>query len=198
MTDANPNAQSVLQFIARSGGKELVASALKEAVLRLPGQSRQFAHRLGADRLHGLVEQIITKLDNSSHQKAKIKVFALQNADARQTADVLAGFVPPPANCGAAAAQRSIQYTLVKAVGGPDSDVEAELASAILAGTDEQTALTVTIDPRTNSLLIGGTEDYVSLVSQIIESLDSSEAQERKNQVYRLRKAQAQEVTTPC
>jgi type II secretion system protein D len=199
VTDPNPNAQSVLQFIARSGdGKELVTSALKEGVLITPDSRVNSLIVSAPVDYMSLLEQIITKLDNSSHQKAKIKVFALQNADARQTSEVLAGLFklqPVLGTAGSTAGQRSIQYTLVKTVGGPDSDTEAELASAIL-GTDEQTALNVTIDPRTNSLLVGGTEDYVSLVSQIIESLDSSEAQERKNQVYRLRNAQAQEVAT--
>jgi hypothetical protein len=37
LTEANPNAQSVLQFIARNGdGNELVTSALKEGVLITP------------------------------------------------------------------------------------------------------------------------------------------------------------------
>jgi type II secretory pathway component GspD/PulD (secretin) len=95
---------------------------------------------------------------------------------------------------------RSIEYTLVRANGQPQGNsasffrkasyrnghdfigpelpayAEEEVASATI-GTAEQGALNVTIDPRTNSLLVGGTEDYVSLVSQIIESLDSSEAQ---------------------
>jgi type II secretion system protein D len=195
LTDGNPNAQSVLQFIARNGdGSQLVTSALKESVLITPDSRVNSLIVSAPVDYMGLLEQIITKLDNSTHQKAKIKVFALQNADARQTSELLAGLFRLQQAPGQNPNQRSVQYTLVRA-GSGDVDDERELASAIL-GTDEQTALTVTIDPRTNSLLIGGTEDYVSLVSQIIESLDSSEAQERKTEVYRLRNAQAQEVAT--
>ncbi|MCI0364367.1 MAG: hypothetical protein L0219_10820, partial [Phycisphaerales bacterium] len=198
LTEQNPNAQSVLQFLARSSdGKELVTSALKEAVLITPDSRVNSLIVSAPVDYMGLLEQIITKLDNSSHQKAKIKVFALQNADARQTAEVLAGLFRLQQTPGQNLAQRSIQYTLVKNSGGAGSTVpaETEVASAIL-GTEEQSALTVTIDPRTNSLLIGGTEDYVALVSEIIGSLDSSEAQERRTEVYRLRNAQAQEVAT--
>jgi type II secretion system protein D len=195
LTDGNPNAQSVLQFIARNGdGSQLVTSALKEAVLITPDSRVNSLIVSAPVDYMGLLEQIITKLDNSSHQKAKIKVFALQNADARQTSELLAGLFRLQPAPGQSSNQRSVQYTLVRA-GSGDIDGETEVASAIL-GTDEQTALTVTIDPRTNSLLVGGTEDYVSLVSQIIDSLDSSEAQERKTEVYRLRNAQAQEVAT--
>src|SRR5436190_14924421 len=114
---------------------------------------------------------------------------------------------------------RSIQYTLVRANGHPSNGdgnsplfrkasyrngngfigpqlpepEEEEVASATV-GTAEQSALNVTVDPRTNSLLVGGTEHYVALVSQVIESLDSSEGQERHSEVYRLKNAQAKEV----
>jgi type II secretion system protein D len=83
--------------------------------------------------------------------------------------------------------QRAIQYTLVKDDGQP-SHVSATIGSA------EQGALTVTIDPRTNSLLIGGTDHYVGLASEIISELDSSPAMERKTEVYRLRNSRAKEV----
>jgi general secretion pathway protein D len=198
LTELNPNAQSVLQFIARNGsGDERVTSALKEGVLITPDSRVNSLIVSAPVDYMDLLDQIITRLDNSSHTKAKIKVFALQNADARQTAEVLAGLFRLQQAATVNGTQRSVQYTLVKMVSGAGSEIpgETEVASAIL-GTDEQSALNVTIDPRTNSLLIGGTEDHVSLVSQIIESLDSSEAQERKTEVYRLRNAQAQEVAT--
>ena len=54
--------------------------------------------------------------------------------------------------------------------------------------------LSVTIDPRTNSLLVGGTDRYVALVSEIIDSLDSSQAHERNSEVIRLRNSQAADV----
>jgi len=41
---------------------------------------------------------------------------------------------------------------------------------------------------------VGGTEHYVELVAEVIETLDGSSAQERKSEVYRLRNAQATEV----
>lgn len=197
LTEQSPNAQSVLQFITRSEeGRELVSSALKEAVLITPDPRVNSLIVSAPVDYMGLLEQIITRLDNASHQKAKIKVFNLTNADARQTAELLTGMfrltqVPGAAGAGV----RSIQYTLVKpvahAAGG--GQTETEVASAVL-GSDEQSALSVSIDPRTNSLLVGGTEDYVALVSQIIDSLDSSSAQERKSEVYRLRNSQAQDV----
>ncbi|SVB22222.1 uncharacterized protein METZ01_LOCUS175076, partial [marine metagenome] len=83
---------------------------------------------------------------------------------------------------------RSIRYTLVMPV-----NIEAtNPAGEPTIGTAEQNALTVTVDIRTNSLLIGGSEHYVALSSQIVEELDSSPAQERITQVYRLKNSQAE------
>ena len=190
--DPSPNAQSVLQFITRTDhGQELVTAALKESILITPDSRMNSLIVSGPVDYMGLLEQIIGRLDSSSPQQAKIKVFALKNGDARQMADVLTQlFRMTPTT--AAGGQRSVQYTLVRAATDGTSPEES-LASATV-GTAEQTALTVTIDPRTNSLLVGGTDHYVGLVSQIIDTLDSSVAHERNSEVVRLRNSQAPDV----
>ncbi|MFO1497710.1 MAG: secretin N-terminal domain-containing protein [Verrucomicrobiota bacterium] len=203
LNDQNPNTASLLQFIARgSDGREIVASALKEGVLITP-DSRMNALVVSApvDYMN-LLEQIISRLDFSTPQQAKIKVFTLVNADARLMADLLMTlFRLQPTGQAGTGGQRAIQYTLVRDKAAateapaekPGSPEEVAVASATV-GTDEQGALHVTIDHRTNSLLVGGTEHYVALVSEIIQSLDSSEAQERRSEVYRLKNAQATDI----
>lgn len=194
LSEQSPNAQSVLQFITQTTeGKELVTAALKEAVLITPDSRMNSLIVSGPVDYMGLLEQIIERLDQSSPQLAKIKVFALRNADARNTANLLMQlFRMTPATAGAGpASQRSIQYTLVS----NDDGAEEALATATL-GTAEQNALTVTVDLRTNSLLVGGTDHYVSLVSQIIDNLDGTEANERKTEVVRLKNSQALDVAT--
>ena len=197
LSDQNPNAQSVLQFITQSAeGQELVTAALKEGVLITPDARMNSLIVSGPVDYMGLLEQIIGRLDASSPQLAKIKVFTLQNADARQMAELLVGmFRMTPATANSP--QRSIEYTLVR----PRFDnngvaVEEERLASATVGTAEQNALTVTVDPRTNSLLIGGTDHYVNLVSQIIESLDATPANERRTEVVRLKNSQASEVAT--
>jgi type II secretion system protein D len=225
LSEQSPNAASVLQFITRTErGSQLVTSALKEGVLITPDTRMNSLIISAPVDYMGLLEQIIASLDSSAHQQAKIKVFTLVNADARQMAELLMAMFRLQQQLGPGgqnANPRSIQYTLVRSNGrppvrhdhavgvrtasaslngddfiGPDPAYgEEELASATV-GTAEQGALNVTVDPRTNSLLVGGTEHYVALVSQIIESLDSSEGQERRSRVYRLKNAQAKEVQT--
>ncbi len=203
LPDQHPNSASLLQFITRTeDGKDVVASALKEGVLITP-DARMNALVISAPADYvGLLEQIIARMDSSSPRQAKIKVFQLINADARQMAELLSGLFRLQPAGQPAGSQRSIQYTLIKpnshAPDGPEETTAedgVEGASAVL-GSDEQNALHVTVDPRTNSLLVGGTEHYVALVSDIIQTLDSSAAQERKSEVYRLKNAQAGEIQT--
>ncbi|NDB74079.1 MAG: hypothetical protein EB141_00265, partial [Verrucomicrobia bacterium] len=183
----NPNAQSVLQFITRTdAGRELITAGLKEAVLITADARMNSLIVSGPVDYMGLIEQIITRLDASSPQEAKIKVFALKNASARAMADILTQMfrMTTSATTGT---QRTIQYTLIRPGGTNDA------ASATL-GTAEQAALTVTVDPRTNSLLVGGTDHYVQMVEQIIESLDGSNANDRRTEVVRLKNTQAGDV----
>jgi len=183
----NPNAQSVLQFITRSNeGRELITAALKEAVLITPDPRMNSLIVSGPVDYMGLLEQIISRLDASSPQEAKIKVFALKNSSARAMADILTQMFRMTATA-TTASQRTIQYTLVRPGGTNDA------ASATL-GSAEQTSLTVTVDPRTNSLLVGGTDHYVKMVEQIIESLDTSTANDRRTEVIRLKNTQSSDV----
>jgi len=183
----NPNAQSVLQFITRTeAGRDLITAALKESVLITPDPRMNSLIVSGPVDYMGLLEQIIMRLDASSPQEAKIKVFALKNASARQMADILTSMFRMTATA-TTASQRTIQYTLVRPGGTNDA------ASATL-GTAEQSALTVTVDPRTNSLLVGGTDHYVTMVEQIIDSLDSSTANDRRTEIVRLKNTQAGDV----
>ena len=119
----------------------------------------------------------------------------MRNADARQMAELLTQLFRMTPSAGTAG-QRSVQYTLVRPVSDVNGTTHDETSASATLGTAEQVALTVTIDPRTNSLLVGGTDHYVELVSEIIDSLDSSEAHERNTEVIRMRNSQAPEVAT--
>ena len=195
LNEQSPNAQSVLQFITRTtGGKELVTAALKEAVLITPDPRMNSLIVSAPVDYMGLLEQVVSRLDASSPQQAKIKVFAMRNADARQMATLITQLFKMTPAAGAVAGQRSVQYTLVRPVSAENGTASEEPMASATLGTAEQVALSVTVDPRTNSLLVGGTDHYVKLVSEIIESLDSSQAHERNSEVIRLRNSQATDV----
>ncbi len=204
LTQTSTARQSLLQFITRTPeGKDVISSALREGILITPdSRSNSLIVSAPVDYMEFLVS-LVKSMDQASPQEAKIQIFSLKNADARQMATVLTALFRLQATTGAAS-QRSVEYTLVKPMSDVLSEqmglestgaVETDGKSAVV-GSAEQYALTVTIDLRTNTVLVGGTEHYVSLASEIIETLDSHPAQERKAKVYRLRNSRAADMET--
>jgi type II secretion system protein D len=68
------------------------------------------------------------------------------------------------------------------------------MGTELTAVPDIRQALSLTVDSRTNSLLVSGTPTYLDLVEQVVEELDALEANERDVLVYQLRNAVATEV----
>jgi general secretion pathway protein D len=70
-----------------------------------------------------------------------------------------------------------------------------EFASTTLTPIpDSRKELSITIDARTNTLLVSGTAEYLDLVRSVVEELDGIEATERMQLVYKLRYAKADDV----
>ncbi|MBM3880364.1 MAG: hypothetical protein FJ387_11715 [Verrucomicrobia bacterium] len=197
LTEESPNRQSLLQFIARAEqGQQLITSALKEGIIIVPdSRANSLVVSAPVDYMN-LLDQIIRHLDEAAPTIAKIKVFNLKNADARQMALVLTSLFRLQAAGGAASANAQyIRYTMPRAETAASGEAEAPAGEAsAIVGSAEDAALTVTVDLRTNSLLIGGTDHYVALASQIVDTLDGTPAQERKAEVYRLKNSRAQSV----
>ena len=153
-----------------------------------------------------LIERIVAELDSTSPQLAQIKVFPLVNADATQMASVLSelfrlsaveGGAGAPGAAGSASggqgdAERSVRYALEAPGEAPAGGEEV----GVTLGSAERASLVVTVDERTNSLLVGGAEHYVTLAEEIVSELDSSPAREQEIKVYRLKNAQAAEIQT--
>jgi type II secretory pathway component GspD/PulD (secretin) len=185
---ASPNAQTLLQFIRRTEeGRLLTATALQEGVLVVPNTRTNSLVVLASKESMTLLESLITSLDLEDPRVAEIRVFMLQNADARSMADILKELFRLEGTAPSAGT-KAVRYTL-KAPG-------AEGKASATLGTAEQYALTITVDPRTNSLLCGGTEQYTRLVGNVIQELDSCPAQERITRIYRLRNARANDIQT--
>ena len=200
LNQTSTSRQALLQFITRTPeGEELISSALHEGILITPDtRSNSLIVSAPVDYM-GFLESLVQRLDQSLPQEAKIQIFSLKNADARQMAQVLTALFRLQVTSGAAA-ERSVQYTLVKPLNdfeltGAETDVvEGEEGKAAVVGSAEQYALTVTVDLRTNTVLVGGTEHYVSLAKEIIETLDAHPAQERQAKVYRLKNSSASDI----
>jgi type II secretion system protein D len=193
LTATSPNRQTLLQFITRTKeGGQLTASALQEGVMITPDKRTNSLVISAPQENMSLLESLVKAMDSTTPRMAEIKVFQLQNADARQMSTVLLQlFRMQTATGGAAAAtgKQAIQYTL-------KTPAETDKGPTATMGSAEEAALSVTVDIRTNSLLVGGTKRYVDLASKVIEDLDASAAEERLTEIYRLRNAQAADIQT--
>lgn len=195
LTEASPNRQSLLQFITKTQeGERLITSALKEGILIVPdSRANSLVVSAPLDYMP-LLNEVISHLDATAPTMAQIKVFHLKNADARQMAQVLTSLFRLQRVGPAGASQQSVQYVMPAAdATAPEGEAPADATGAVV-GSAQEDALSVTVDFRTNSLLVGGTEHYVALATQIITTLDSTPAQERTAKVYRLKNARSQSV----
>ena len=196
LTDQSPSRQALLEFISHSpDGKELMTSALKEGILIAPDPRVNALVVSAPVEYMKFLERLISDLDALSPQVAAIKVFALKNADARQMMSVLTTLFHLQAAPQSTSNPRTIQYNLVRPATADDAPVPGgEGGGGGVIGSAEENALTVTVDLRSNSLLVGGTDRYVNLAEQIIDTLDSSPAQERKAEIYRLKNSRATDI----
>jgi len=142
-----------------------------------------------------LVREIVEDLDSTSAGSRKIEKYHLLNADARQMAELLRDTFD--------LRQQGSSYVLLPAQSQekPKPDQAGDAPSGlegvnVTAVPDERQRLSIAIDARTNTLIVSGTEEYLSLVHKLIADLDSIEATERERTVYHLRNAKAKEIET--
>ena len=202
----NVNRQTLLQIVTRTkDGQDLVSSALQEGVLvTADTRTNSLVVSAPVENLP-LIEQLIYKLDTSAPQLAKIRVFSLVNADATEMARILTELfrLTPVETGGEGSSERAVRYTLSRkeslseSAGSTDGEGTEDSTDEDdpTVGTAEQDSLVVTVDGRTNSLIIGGTDHYVALAGGIIDELDSSPALERRTEIYRLRNARAADIS---
>jgi type II secretory pathway component GspD/PulD (secretin) len=135
-----------------------------------------------------LIEKIVLDLDGSTSGERRIERFQLEHADAYQTAQVLQDLF----------SLRQEGDTLVMVPTGaqlrePEQD-ESFIGDRFTPVPDVRRQLSITIDARTNSLLVSGTEEYLDQVRRVILDLDGIETAERVRLVYQLQNARADEV----
>ncbi len=139
------------------------------------------------------IESMISDLDTTSAGTRKIEKFRLVNADARAMADVLR-------NLFSLRQSGNNSLFLVPTAGidpssAPDDQLADQFSSQSLTPVpDDRQQLAITIDARTNTLIVSATEEYLELVRDVVEELDSIIATEREQIVFDLQYAQAETV----
>ncbi len=144
-----------------------------------------------------LIERMIKDLDSSTSGSQNIRIFKLTNADASAMARILKElfnlrqsgnlYVLKPREPGDAMANASAATAATPNAGDM-------LGSDLTLVPDDRMQLSITVDDRTNSLLVSGTPNYLELVEKVVNELDAQEANERETCVYKLKNATAIEV----
>jgi len=126
-----------------------------------------------------LIETLIKQLDALPTSEAEIKVFTIVNGDATILTQMLQQLFGQSQQQGQQANQ------------GPFGQ-----GGGIGAGDSTLIPLRFSTDPRTNSIIATGSGADLNVVEAILLRLDEEDSSLRKNRVYRLLNAPAQEVAT--
>ena len=176
-----------------------VSSAIRDSISLTPDVRTNTVIVSAPRESMELIERMISDLDTSSTGSKRIEVFKLQNADADAMAEILTELFqlkqqgnlyvlkPREEIAGAAAVAGS-------GIGAPASGDGDMFGTDLTMVPDERQALSITVDSRTNALIVSGTPKYLELVGEVVTELDAEEANERETLVYTLRNAQADEV----
>ena len=113
-----------------------------------------------------LIAELIARLDQAPDAAAELKVFTVANGDAEALASML------------------------RSLFGEEEDSEEPGGY----GSSGLSPLTVTTDPRTNSVIAAGTADDLAVVEAILLRLDDAEVGSRNTNVFRLKNAEAANV----
>jgi type II secretory pathway component GspD/PulD (secretin) len=148
-----------------------------------------------------LIQQMVDDLDGSTSGSQNIRIFKMVNADASQMARILKELF--------SLRQQGSLYVLKPRETADQAPAEigasaaANAAATQQAGTlgadltlvpDDRQQLSITVDDRTNSLLVSGTPNYLTLVETVVNELDRQQANERDTFAYKLKNATAVDV----
>ncbi len=170
-----------------------ISAGIREQVTLTPDVRTNSIIAAAPTQMMLLIEALIEDLEASAAGSRQIEIFSLVNADAEQTGELLRDLFN--------LRQQGNLYVLVPS-GLPDDP--AQTPDATLPGVgdmrlsvvpDERQQLAITIDARTNSLLVSGTPEYLSLVRDVVGRLDAQVGEERQQITMELRNARVDEVS---
>lgn len=200
--------QVIVKFIRQQQASELqkekgrditeaeVSGSLLEQVQLDVDQRSNSVYVAAPPRLMVLIESMIADLDATESGARTIEVFTLKNADAGQMAEVLSKLFN--------LTQQGDRYVLIPGrdqpgAAAPDqpngpNGADNILGNNLFASPDSRQALAITVDLRTNRLLVSATAEYLEKVRTVVQTLDAVEANQREQITYELRNAKALDV----
>ncbi len=164
-----------------------ISTAIRETISLTPDRRTNSVIVAAPRESMTLIRKLIDSWDKSTASNQNLRIFTLQNADADATAKILAELFRTP--------NREV---LTPVTEQPPAGLEGEVMplsmTQLTTVPDERKQLAITVDSRTNSLIVAGTPRYLDLVEQVVQQLDSETGNERTQLVYPLKNAVAEEV----
>jgi type II secretory pathway component GspD/PulD (secretin) len=206
-TTGTTTKSTTLRFISTRLGRPGVAESGLLEDIHITSDPRINALILSAPaKTMDLLLALISDLDVPPPSRATIKVFTLQKSDAATMAATIqalflgtggtgaAGAPGAPTFGGVPGAPGGAAVTAAPALGGP----AIPRAQFTLGGITPEGAplipLGLTVDARTNSILIAGSRNDLEVIETIIARLEDSDITNRRNEVIHLRNASAPDV----
>lgn len=185
---------TTLRFItARRDGPMMVQSGLLEDV-HVSSEARTNSLILSAPaQTMELLLALVRELDVVSSLRARVNIFNLKRADASITAATLQQLFlgtssTTGARTGATGTTGTSQGSSVTRPTFTLGDTTPEGSPLI--------ALRFTVDDRTNSIIVAGSENDLRVIEALVSRLEDTDVDTRHNEVYKLRNAAAADVAT--
>ncbi len=142
-----------------------------------------------------LIESLINELDGVSAAKAFVNIFPLKKADAQVVQQLILQLFSSTTRTGGGGGGGFGQQGLGAQNAGGSTRPLLTLTSAPSDGAT-LIDLRLTADPRTNTLIVAGSQNDLELIRSVIARLEDSESPLYTNQVYHLRNQAAADVVT--
>ncbi len=180
-----------------------ISTAVREAIRLTPDLRTNSIIVSAPASSMDMIRSIIDEIDSAESGSKRVKIFELTNADAIQMAEILSDLfnlrqsgnlyvLRPKANLDVSSQENGNTAATEQPVGG--QLVSSFADTDLITVPDERQQLSITVDARTNSLLVSGTPSYLELVEDVIIDLDSKVGARREEFVYELRNARADQV----
>ncbi len=150
----------------------------------------------GPDSVLEVIEGVIKSLDTPLPSVADVKVFHLEYADAVDTAELINEVFGQQSSTSSRSSRSSQQGQQIMFMrggfGGPGGQGQGSQGGSTLSDV----AVIASADSRTNSVVVSGAPETLTVIAQIIKELDENPEQERRIFVYALKNASATNLMT--
>ncbi len=180
---ASPPSTSI--SIATSSGR--VDSGILAGVVITADEAQNSLVVRAPSKSMALIGELIMELDKLPDAEAQIKVFPIRNGSASTLGGLIQQLFGLPVTAGQG-----------NAAGGLFGGLNNQLTLAGLTGGGEGSLvqLRVTVDTRTNSIIVSGAASDLEVIEVLLTRLDEESVEPRTNEVFWLRNANAQDVAT--